>query len=145
MENDLLIPPAGVRRRMFATRLGKILFAYSVIAIAVLFSGILSFVLVAIWYLLALALIMVSLFTLLLKPEFMELVTSGSSIGVIGSYVLQYWYIPTAVAAVCSLFAIILLATDKTKRHLGLVVVSAVVLGVALLYTVAMFAMGGAA
>lgn len=129
--------------RMQVVHFGKILFNLQFIAVAVMMASVLSFIIPAIYYLVLICILMLSLFTLLAKPEFMELLSGGEELGKIAEALSHSWNYTIAIVAVFSVASIICLCFDKHKQQLPRIIISAVVCGIDLLILLIKLAVSG--
>lgn len=128
---------------MQVVHFGKILFNMQFIAVAVMIASVLSFIIPAIYYLLLICILMLSLFTLLAKPEFVALFSGGETLSKIAEALANSWNYTIAIVAVFSVASIVCLCLDKHKQQLPRIIISAVVCGIDLLILLIKLAVSG--
>ena len=129
--------------RMQVVHFGKILFNLQFIAVAVMIASVLSFIIPAIYYLVLICILLLSLFTLLANPEFVALLSGGEAFEEIAKALTDSWNYTIAVVAVFSVASIVCLCFDKHKLQLPRIIVSAVVCGIDLLILLIKLAVSG--
>lgn len=124
MENQTVTTkaPNNVLARMQVVHLGQILFRVQFVALAIMLASIISFIIIPIYYVLLIAIAMVTLFTLFLNPVFMSFWSGGAALAQLTSVLGYSWKYTIPVVLVLSISSIVCLCFDKNKKHIGKIV-----------------------
>ena len=142
-EQKTLKTPSGTLARMQVVHFGKIMFNMQFIAVAIMMASVLSFIFTAVYYILMVCAILISLFTLLLNESFREMMSGGEALGQITQLFAQSWQYTVPIVAVMSAVSIFCLCFDKNKKHVGRIVASAILLVLALVVLILKLVNGG--
>ncbi len=123
---------------------GKILFNLQFVAVAIMAASVISFLFTAVYYLLLVCVLILSLFTLLADPGFQSLMSGGESLTNVASVLSQSWAITVPTVAALSIASIVCLCFDKNERHTARIVVSSIVCVIALLVLILKLVNSGA-
>lgn len=118
--------PGKTLAMMQVVRFGKILFNMQFIAVAVMVASVLSFIIPAIYYIFLIAVLLLSLFTLLTDPGFMAMLSGGETLIQITEVLSQSWKYTVPIVAVMSLASIVCLCLDKYTKHTARIVVASI-------------------
>lgn len=124
--------PSGTLARMQVVHFGKIMFNMQFIPVVIMAASILSFILPAIYYILLICALFLSLFTLLANETFMASWAGGETLVRVMEALYYSWTYTVPIVAVMSIASIVCLSFDKREKHIGRIVTSAIIFVLAL-------------
>ena len=126
--------PKNVLVRMQVARLGKITFNLQFLAVAVMAASVLSFLAMAVFYLLLLAITIVTLGLIFAAyPSFANLWSGGEVLESIFYTVAASWPYAVPAALALSVTSIICLCFDYREKHVARITISAVIAVISLI------------
>ncbi len=128
-------PPGKDLAMMYSGRLGHILFSFSVVCMVLCCMGVASFVMSAVLILVALVGVLITLGTVFsFAPDFFTdmLDAAGNAIE-FSQMLLDIFPILFACGTACAALAVVFYALDRSRRHIGGIVLSSIFLGILLI------------
>lgn len=113
--------------RLQVVHLGKITFNLQFLVFVIMASSVITFILPAIFYMMIFSIAALSLFTLFANPAFVNAWSGGEFFSQVALVMAQSWKYTVPIVAVLSVVTIVCLMFDKTKKHKGRIIASAIV------------------
>lgn len=136
--------PKNILVRMQVARFGKIAFNLQFLAVAVMAASVLSFLAMAVFYILLLAVTVVTLGLIFAAyPSFANLWSGGEVLGDIFNLLAPSWAYAVPVALALSATSIICLCFDYREKHVARISVSAVIAVISLIVLIIKLVGGG--
>lgn len=138
--------PKGTLARMQAVHLGKILFNLQFIALAVMLASVLSFIGIAVYYIMLVAISLLTVFTIYaIYPNFVNAWTGGEKLANIAVKLAQSWTYTIPIVICLAALSIGLLCFDKNEKHIARIVVSSIIIVIALILLILQLTASGGA
>lgn len=126
--------PKSVLARMQVARLGKIAFNLQFLAVAIMAASVLFFLAIAVYYVLLLAVTIVTLGLIFAAyPSFGNLWSGGEVLGDIFNMLAASWPYAIPAALALSVTSIICLCFDYREKHIARISISAVIAVISLI------------
>ena len=128
-------PPVKVSAKMFSIRIGKTFSNISIFFLILSLCAVLSFVSTAFVFIIGFCMIIFSIGTVfVLIPNFGQKFLSIIDISTkVSSFFLQYWYIFIILTLLFAILSLVLLALDKSNKHVARITISSIVIGIAII------------
>lgn len=129
MENQITFKPSNkTLAKMQVVHLGKILFNLQFLALAVMTASVLSFLLPAIYYLILIAISLLTVFTIYVtNPNFASYWSGGEKLTRLAEIMAQSWKYTVPIVLVLAALSITCLIFDKSQKHTAKIIVSVVI------------------
>lgn len=118
--------PLKTLARLQVVHFGKILFNMQFIAVAIMIASIVSFLIPVVFYIVLVAVLLLSLFTLLTNPTFKSFFQGGATLTNIAEVMSRSWKYTIPIVAALSIASIVCLCFDKNKKQIARIVISSI-------------------
>lgn len=135
--------PNKVLARMQVVHFGKIMFNLQFLVLAVMLASVLSFIMPAIYYLMLVCIMLLSLFIVFAIPGYKSWWTGGETLTKVADALSQSWKYTVPIILVLSVTSIVCLCLDKNEKHTARIVVSVIVAVVAAVVLILKLINGG--
>lgn len=135
--------PNKTLARMQVVHLGKILFNLEFLALAIMLASVLTFILPALYYLVLICIMFLTLFIVFASPEFMSWWNGGETLAKVADAMTQSWKFTVPIALALAAISIVCLCFDKNQKHTARIVVSAIIAVGAAILLIAKLINGG--
>lgn len=128
MENEktFTTPPKQLAKMQFV-HFGNILFRLQFLALAIMLASVISFLVPALYYLVLISVMLLTLFLIFAVPGFTNLWSGGETLTKVAEFMAQSWKFTVPIALALSAGAAICLFLDKEHRQKGKIVACVIV------------------
>ena len=143
-EKERVQTPKKLLAQMQVARFGNIAFALQFISFAIMVFSAVAFLAVAAYYLILLAVAMLTFFLLFFNPTFAAMWGAGEGVLSFTVTIASWWRFTAPITLAVSAISIVCLCLDRKNKHIAKIIVSAVVACFSLIYLVANLIVVGA-
>lgn len=143
-EENIYKTPSNFLAKMQVVHFGKILFNLQFIAVAIMLASIITFILPAIYYLMLIAISLLTIFSIYAwYPNFSSFWTGAEGLVNVADALTNSWQYTIPIALALAVVSIICLCFDGYKKHMGRITVSTIIAIVSIIILVAKLINGG--
>ena len=144
MENQTTFKPSKkLLARMQVVHFGKILFNLQFVAVAIMAASVFSVILPVLYYVLLIAIAMLTVFTAFINEGFRSMWAGGEALASVSTFLSASWQYTVPIAAALSIASIVCLCFDKNEKHIARIVVASIVCALCVIALIIKLVNGG--